>query len=125
MMGGKALTLAVVVLVVIAGFTSRLTWEALVHPSTPAEAQDTTSMSPFGTSSASPAATSSTPPTTTSTSSASPGASSGSATSSQDNGNLFNAGGPETGPVPLMPDGGCPEEYPVKQGGACYPRDPA
>jgi hypothetical protein len=24
-----------------------------------------------------------------------------------------------------MPDGGCPEEYPVKQGGACYPRDPA
>jgi hypothetical protein len=34
---------------------------------------------------------------------------------------LFNAGGPTNGPVPLMPDGGCPEEYPVKHDGLCYP----
>lgn len=32
----------------------------------------------------------------------------------------FNAGGPQEGPVPLMPDGGCPKEFPVKRGGACY-----
>jgi hypothetical protein len=35
---------------------------------------------------------------------------------------LFNAGGPSSGPVPLMPDGSCPAEYPVEQSGACYPR---
>jgi hypothetical protein len=34
---------------------------------------------------------------------------------------LMNAGGPANGPVPLMPDGSCPVEYPVKQDGACYP----
>jgi hypothetical protein len=33
---------------------------------------------------------------------------------------LMNAGGPIKGPVPLMPDGSCPPEYPVKQNGACY-----
>ena len=35
-------------------------------------------------------------------------------------GNLFEAGGPRNGPVPLMTDGRCPFEYPVKQGDACY-----
>jgi hypothetical protein len=34
--------------------------------------------------------------------------------------NLFDAGGPSTGPLPLMPDGTCPKEFPVKRGGACY-----
>ena len=33
---------------------------------------------------------------------------------------LFEAGGPEGGPVPLMPGGECPFEYPVKRGDACY-----
>ena len=33
---------------------------------------------------------------------------------------LLNAGGPDRGPVPLMPDGGCPEGYSVKREGACY-----
>jgi hypothetical protein len=32
----------------------------------------------------------------------------------------FNAGGPEVGPVPPMPNGSCPEEYPDRQGNACY-----
>jgi hypothetical protein len=32
----------------------------------------------------------------------------------------FNAGGAEASPVPLMPNGRCPKEFPVKQGGACY-----
>jgi hypothetical protein len=34
---------------------------------------------------------------------------------------LFNSGGPTNQPVPLMPDGGCPKEFPVKHNGLCYP----
>jgi len=37
-------------------------------------------------------------------------------------GNLLDAGGPTSGPVPLMPEGGCPREFPTKRDGACYPR---
>jgi hypothetical protein len=40
--------------------------------------------------------------------------------SSPDSGTLMNAGGPERGPVPMMPDGSCPQELPVMQDGACY-----
>jgi hypothetical protein len=32
----------------------------------------------------------------------------------------FKAGGSQAGPVPLMPSGSCPKEFPVKQGKACY-----
>jgi len=32
----------------------------------------------------------------------------------------LDAGGPKNGPVPLMPDGGCPVEYPNQRGGLCY-----
>jgi micrococcal nuclease len=32
----------------------------------------------------------------------------------------MDAGGPERGPVPLMPGGWCPDEYPVERGGVCY-----
>ncbi len=39
----------------------------------------------------------------------------------EDRGELLRAGGPEEGPVPAMPDGECPPEFPTKQGGACYP----
>ncbi len=35
-------------------------------------------------------------------------------------GTLMNAGGPATGPIPLMPGGECPVEFPVQSGGACY-----
>jgi hypothetical protein len=38
------------------------------------------------------------------------------------NGNLLEAGGPTSGPVPLMPDGGCPREFPKMGDGLCYPR---
>lgn len=34
---------------------------------------------------------------------------------------LLEAGGPGYGPVPLMPGGGCPEEFPLQESGACYP----
>ena len=36
------------------------------------------------------------------------------------NDNLFDSGGPENGPVPLMPEGGCPAEFPVERAGLCY-----
>ena len=37
------------------------------------------------------------------------------------NDDLLKSGGPSNGPLPLMPDGSCPTEYPSKQDGACYP----
>jgi len=37
-----------------------------------------------------------------------------------DRGTLMEAGGPTEGPVPVMPGGGCPEEFSVKKGEACY-----
>jgi hypothetical protein len=37
-------------------------------------------------------------------------------------GNLLEAGGPSSGPLPLMPNGGCPREFPTMRDGACYPR---
>jgi hypothetical protein len=33
---------------------------------------------------------------------------------------LLEAGGPADGPMPIMPSGGCPEEYPVERSGGCY-----
>ena len=53
--------------------------------------------------------------TTTSTASPSPG------TASPPPDPLMEAGGPAVGPAPLMHGGGCPEEYPVRRHGACYP----
>ena len=34
--------------------------------------------------------------------------------------NLFDAGGPTNGPVPLMADGACPVEFPIKRNGLCH-----
>ena len=33
---------------------------------------------------------------------------------------LFESGGPRNGPVPLMADGACPVEFPVKHKGLCH-----
>jgi endonuclease YncB( thermonuclease family) len=33
---------------------------------------------------------------------------------------MLDSGGPENGPVPLMPDGSCPAEYPDKLDGLCH-----
>ena len=38
----------------------------------------------------------------------------------QDPGELLQAGGPSEGPVPPMPGGECPSEFPIQRGGACY-----
>jgi hypothetical protein len=35
---------------------------------------------------------------------------------------LFESGGPTSGPLPLMPNGGCPQEFPERRGKACYAR---
>ena len=35
---------------------------------------------------------------------------------------LFDSGGPTSGPLPLMPNGGCPRVFPVQRGKACYAR---
>ena len=35
-------------------------------------------------------------------------------------GSLLEAGGPSSGPLPLMPNGGCPREFPTMRDGACY-----
>jgi hypothetical protein len=37
-----------------------------------------------------------------------------------ESGALLEAGGPETGPVPTMPGGDCPDEFPTEKDGACY-----
>jgi outer membrane biosynthesis protein TonB len=41
--------------------------------------------------------------------------------SDDDRDTLLYAGGTINGPVPLMPDGSCPAEYPVEQAATCYP----
>lgn len=37
-----------------------------------------------------------------------------------DSGTLFKAGGLMRGPVPTLPTGSCPREFPEKRGGSCY-----
>ncbi len=37
-----------------------------------------------------------------------------------DDGTLMNAGGPTNGPVPMMPNGSCPREFPTVRDSACY-----
>ena len=72
----------------------------------------------------SPTTASPAPETTTTTESPSPTTASPSPTTAspnRDRGALMDAGGPAAGPVPLMPGGGCPGEYPVRRHDACYP----
>ena len=35
---------------------------------------------------------------------------------------LMESGGPEDGPVPHLPSGGCPDEFPVDKDDACFAR---
>ena len=80
-------------------------------------------------SSASPATTSSSPESTTSgaspssDTSASPQADEqdGQTRGSRPDDDLMRSGGPHDGPVPLMPDGSCPAEFPTRQNGQCHP----
>ncbi len=143
-----ALRIFIVALVLASGFTLRVAWEELANPTTPAFAQtdqydcesfgsqesaqaelernpdDSSNLDPDvdgqacedydygGGGSASPTSTA------TPTSTASPS----SAVDDQYDSDLFDAGAPANGPVPLMPGGGCPAEFPVERSGVCYPR---
>ena len=44
----------------------------------------------------------------------------GSSNGSGGNGSLMQSGGPEDGPVPPLPSGGCPDEFPVEKGDGCF-----
>ena len=42
-------------------------------------------------------------------------------TAADDSGNtLMEAGGPEDGPAPKMPSGGCPSQFPIERADGCY-----
>jgi hypothetical protein len=63
----------------------------------------------------------STSPSSTSPSSASPSSASPSPKpGAQVDRNLLDAGGPTKGPLPLMPDGGCPREFPTEHNNLCF-----
>jgi hypothetical protein len=150
-MASTRLRIVVVVLVLVAGFTLRASWEELAHPDTAAQAQeDLYDCQSFGSQESAQAELERIPSdpygldpdgngiaceehfgTSTSGASASPSgsvsasesassASASASASAQPTDGLFDAGGAANGPVPLMPDGSCPSEFPVKQNGACY-----
>ena len=86
-----------------------------------AEAVGDGASSPPSTTITTPPPSNSPPPKTPPpTSSASPPSSATASPTPQPPRDLFNAGGPSNGPVPLMPDGDCPVEYPEKHNGLCY-----
>ncbi len=140
--------LVIVGLVLACGFVSRVTYEQILHPDTPAVAQSTDQYdcASFGSQESAQAeldrdpsdpnnldpdgngqACDDYPYGTSGTNNASPSSgSSNDATASPkpqppQNNHLFNSGGPANGPVPLMADGGCPIEFPVRHKGLCYP----
>jgi hypothetical protein len=107
-----ALKIAAVALMVLAtGLALRLAWES---PPT-VEAQQTTTPTTTYTATASPTTTTASPAPTTTTASPSPSPSTPSPSD-----RMLKSGGPAHGPVPLMPGGKCPSEYPVRKDGACY-----
>ena len=145
-MGNATLKLVAVGLVLVAGFVARITYEQIFYPDTLAVAQtDQYDCASFGSQESAQAeldrdpsdpnnldpdgngqACDDYPYGTSGTNSASPSSGSDDASASPkpsppQNDNLFDSGGPVNGPVPLMPDGGCPVEYPVQHNGLCYP----
>ncbi len=73
----------------------------------------------YGTNTANNASPSSASPSSASPSSASPSSASPRPRPRKTH-DLLDAGGPPNGPVPLMPDGDCPVEFPAKHAGLCY-----
>ena len=129
-MHSMTLRMLVVALVLACGFTLLMAWKELADPTTPAQAQEETTTvqeptttppitTPTQPTSPEPPSPPTTPPTTTTTpppTTATPPPT----TTTPPPTTTMNAGGPERGPVPLMPGGGCPEEYPLERGGACF-----
>jgi hypothetical protein len=134
-MVGRILTLlAVSVVVVCSGFASRVAWESFREPE-PAEAQspaegDLYDCEDFATSAEAQAQLLPGDPygldadnDGTACDELGGGGSVPPTSSPIDGGagrRLLDAGGPASGPLPPMPDGTCPTEYPMKRGGACY-----
>jgi hypothetical protein len=143
-----ALRLFIVALVLVSGFTLRVTWEDLTGPAIPALAQvDQYDCASFGSQESAQAELERNPDDpsnldpdndgqacedydygvgggTTATSSPTAKAS---PTAAQDQylddlGTLFDAGGPTGGSAPPMLDGSCPPEFPTKLDEACYAR---
>lgn len=141
------LKVATVALLVACVFTARVAWIYFEGNANPhllgvlqvAQAQDkssSASMSSSPTSSASSSSSSaSTSGTSANSTSAAPGTTSGqsdpssnaatnqyssSASSQYSSGTGISSGGPRYGPVPLMPNGKCPVEYPVQKASGCY-----
>ncbi len=132
-----ALRLLIVALVLSSGLALRAAWEELADPSTPAVAQtDQYDCASFGSQESAQAELerdlsdpNNLDPDANgiaceeydygvgggTTTTASP-----TATASPTPDPLLDAGGPEYGPVPLLPGGRCPFEYPAKRGDACY-----
>jgi hypothetical protein len=149
-MGTTTLRLLVVGLVLLAGLVSRVTYEQLFHSLDIAEAQsdqydcasfgsqqsaqaelerdpsDPNDLDPDGNGRACDDDYSASTSNTTTQSSPSPSTASPSSPSRsskprpQGDRNLLAAGGPTNGPAPLMPDGGCPPEFPTKHKNLCY-----
>ena len=111
----------IVALLISAPLMLWVTWQ-LTSLETSARAQETTAAqvtTAEQTVQETPTTASPAPETTTTT--ASPSPTTATPTPTQERSPLMDAGGPPAGPVPLMPDGGCPEEFPVRRNGACYP----
>ncbi|HET7478230.1 MAG TPA: hypothetical protein VFJ72_01815 [Rubrobacteraceae bacterium] len=139
MMASTTIRVAAVLLVLAAGFTLRITWEQLANPSTPALAQDDQfDCASFGSQESAQTELDRDPSDPSNLDPDGNGiacdnfnfgtdtGNSGGAAQDQyqqdtGNGDLFNAGGPAAGPVPRMPDGDCPSEFPTPRSGACYP----
>lgn len=134
---------AVVALILVCGFTARMTYEQITNPTTPAQAQQSTDQYDCESFGSQESAQAELDRDTSDPSNLDPdgngqacddfdfGGDDSNAAQDQyqddgaqqdtGNGDLFNAGGPKSGPVPPMPDGGCPAEFPTEQNGACYP----
>jgi hypothetical protein len=136
-----------VALVLASGFTLRVAWEQLTDPTTPAFAQeDQYDCASFGSQESAQAEYDRDPSDpsnldadgdgiacedydygggggeTTTDAGGGGGAARDQYQQDTGKGRLMDAGGPSDGPVPLMPDGGCPPEFPVGRNGVCYPR---
>jgi hypothetical protein len=142
MMGTNMLRVIVVMLVIAAGIVSRVTYEQVIDPSTPAVAQNALNCSSFNSQAEAQAELRRDPtdpnnldgysgpddgvaceayPYTNPARDETPVLPGGTTTGGPTvDPTHINSGGPENGPVPLMPDGGCPVEYPVQRGDLCY-----
>ena len=144
-MGNTASKLIMVGLVLVAGFVLRSAYEQILYPSNPAVAQaDQYDCASFGSQESAQVELDSDPsdpnnldsdgngiacdnypyggsvPATTPAPPSSNSSPSPNTKPPPELSNLFASGGPKNGPVPLMADGGCPAEFPVKRNGLCH-----